>query len=129
MKTGNSGSEQRRTWRRRRGATMVEYGLMLACIAVALIAVVSILTQTFKLTYGEVNTGIQTALDSDASGVATAGSGQGEVDATTGDVIQGNTSGTIGNGGNGNANAIGNPGNGNNGNDGANGNSNNGNAN
>ena len=49
---------------RRRGATMVEYSLMLALIAVVLMAAVSAFAQNLKTVYGTVNTFIVNAVSS-----------------------------------------------------------------
>ena len=49
------------------GATMVEYGLMIALIAVVLIVIVSTLAQNVKQTFTRTNTGITNANTADTS--------------------------------------------------------------
>ena len=58
--------------REEEGATMVEYGLMIALIAVVLIVIVSTLGQSLKNAFARTNTGVTNANNADAS--ATAGS-------------------------------------------------------
>jgi len=49
------------------GATMVEYGLMIALIAVVLIVIVSTLGQNLKGAFARTNTGVVNANAADAS--------------------------------------------------------------
>ena len=49
------------------GATMVEYGLMIALIAVVLIVIVSTLGQSLKNSFARTNTGVINANTADAS--------------------------------------------------------------
>ena len=53
--------------REEEGATMVEYGLMIALIAVVLIVIVSTLGQNLKNTFARTNTGVTNANTADAS--------------------------------------------------------------
>jgi pilus assembly protein Flp/PilA len=54
--------------REEEGATMVEYGLMIALIAVVLIVVVSYLGQNLKASFARTNTAVYNANQSDDSG-------------------------------------------------------------
>ena len=53
--------------REEEGATMVEYGLMIALIAVVLIVIVSTLGQSLKTSFSRTNTGVNNANTADAS--------------------------------------------------------------
>ena len=53
--------------REEEGATMVEYGLMIALIAVVLIVIVSTLGQNLKNAFIRTNTGVTNANTADAS--------------------------------------------------------------
>ena len=53
--------------REEEGATMVEYGLMIALIAVVLIVIVSTLGQSLKNAFARTNTGVTNANTADAS--------------------------------------------------------------
>ena len=53
--------------REEEGATMVEYGLMIALIAVVLIVIVSTLGQSLKGSFARTNTGVTNANTADAS--------------------------------------------------------------
>ena len=55
--------------REEEGATMVEYGLMIALIAVVLIVIVSTLGQSLKGSFARTNTGVTNANGADASAV------------------------------------------------------------
>ncbi len=57
--------------REEEGATMVEYGLMIALIAVVLIVIVSTLGQSLKGSFARTNTGVTNA--NGANATATAG--------------------------------------------------------
>jgi pilus assembly protein Flp/PilA len=52
------------------GATMVEYGLMVALIAVVLIVIVSTLGQSLKTAFIRTNTAVTNSNSADASSVA-----------------------------------------------------------
>ena len=52
------------------GATMVEYGLMIALIAVVLIVIVSTLGQNLKTSFIRTNTGVTNANTADATAAA-----------------------------------------------------------
>ena len=62
----------KRFMREEDGATMVEYGLMIALIAVVLIVIVSTLGQSLKNAFARTNTGVTNANTADAT--ATPGS-------------------------------------------------------
>jgi pilus assembly protein Flp/PilA len=53
--------------REEEGATMVEYGLMIALIAVVLIVIVSTLGQSLKNSFARTNTGVTNANTADSS--------------------------------------------------------------
>ena len=53
--------------REEEGATMVEYGLMIALIAVVLIVIVSTLGQSLKNSFARTNTAVRSANQADAS--------------------------------------------------------------
>ena len=57
----------KRFMRKEEGATMVEYGLMIALIAVVLIVIVSTLGQSLKGSFARTNTGVTNANGADAS--------------------------------------------------------------
>jgi len=57
----------KRFMREEEGATMVEYGLMIALIAVVLIVIVSTLGQSLKGAFSRTNTGVVNANAADAS--------------------------------------------------------------
>src|SRR5438034_11446418 len=57
----------KRFMREEDGATMVEYGLMIALIAVVLIVIVSTLGQSLENAFARTNTGVQNANTADAS--------------------------------------------------------------
>jgi pilus assembly protein Flp/PilA len=57
----------KRFMREEDGATMVEYGLMIALIAVVLIVIVSTLGQNLKGAFSRTNTGVVSANSADAS--------------------------------------------------------------
>ena len=57
----------KRFMREEEGATMVEYGLMIALIAVVLIVIVSTLGQSLKGSFSRTNTGVTNANTADAS--------------------------------------------------------------
>jgi pilus assembly protein Flp/PilA len=59
--------------REEEGATMVEYGLMIALIAVVLIVIVSLLGQNLKKTFARTNNGVEQAVSVDAGSTAGAG--------------------------------------------------------
>ena len=61
--------------REEEGATMVEYGLMIALIAVVLIVIVSLLGQNLKKTFSRTNNGVLNAISADASSTAGAAVG------------------------------------------------------
>ena len=56
--------------REEEGATMVEYGLMIALIAVVLIVIVSTLGQSLKTSFSRTNTGVTNANQADAGPTA-----------------------------------------------------------
>ena len=56
--------------REEEGATMVEYGLMIALIAVVLIVIVSTLGQNLKTAFIRTNTGVTNANTADAGATA-----------------------------------------------------------
>jgi pilus assembly protein Flp/PilA len=58
----------KRFMREEDGATMVEYGLMIALIAVVLIVIVSFLGQNLKASFSRTNTAVVNANSADASG-------------------------------------------------------------
>lgn len=60
----------KRFWNEEDGATMVEYGLMVALIAVVLIVIVSTLGQSLKTAFIRTNTGVTNANAADASSTA-----------------------------------------------------------
>jgi pilus assembly protein Flp/PilA len=60
----------KRFWNEEDGATMVEYGLMVALIAVVLIVIVSTLGQSLKTAFIRTNTGVTNANSADASSTA-----------------------------------------------------------
>jgi len=49
----------KRLWKNEDGAAAVEYGLLVALIAVVIIAVVKLLGESLSTKFGEVNTSIQ----------------------------------------------------------------------
>ena len=53
--------------REEEGATMVEYGLMIALIAVVLIVIVSTLGQSLKTSFSRTNTGVNNANTANAT--------------------------------------------------------------
>jgi pilus assembly protein Flp/PilA len=55
--------------REEEGATMVEYGLMVALIAVVLVVIVSLLGQNLKSAFARTNTAVTNANTADASEV------------------------------------------------------------
>jgi pilus assembly protein Flp/PilA len=57
----------KRFFREQDGATMVEYGLMVALIAVVLIVIVSTLGQSLKGAFARTNTGVTNANAADAT--------------------------------------------------------------
>jgi pilus assembly protein Flp/PilA len=60
----------RRFGHRDEGATMVEYGVMIALIAVALIVTLSVLGQSFKTTFTRTSNGVANAETSNAGPTA-----------------------------------------------------------
>jgi pilus assembly protein Flp/PilA len=67
---GKDSAMLKRFVREEEGATMVEYGLMIALIAVVLIVIVSLLGQNLKKTFSRTNSGVESAITADASSTA-----------------------------------------------------------